>query len=245
MRNREQWSPTKFVLDRRGQLHASSKYNRPSRYIMELQAEVYQAAIVDHAGGDLLDMGCGEVPLLRVYEDRVDSITCVDWAESFFANKFIDHLFDLNQPTTLPDAGFDTILLLDVLEHIAEPRTLTAEVGRLLRPGGKAIFTVPFMYCIHAQPYDFHRYTEYALRYMMEKENLEVLQLDPYGGLVEIGSDIGSKAAFSVPLIGRPVYWLGTALRRSWLGRKLRDKTARKFPLGYVMVVRKPNPVRT
>ena len=177
---------------------------------------------------------------MRVYEERVDSVTCVDWAESFFANRYIDHLCDLNQPTPLAGSAYDTILLLDVLEHIAEPQVLTAEVARLLRPGGRAIFTVPFMYCIHAQPYDFHRYTEYALRYLMERVGLVVRQLEPYGGLLEIGTDIGTKATAGVPLVGGLGYRLGTALRRSGLGRRLRAKTARKFPLGYVMVAERP-----
>lgn len=240
MKNRTAWQPTKFVLDGRGRLRASATYNRPSRFIMDIQAEVYQDATEGHARGDLLDMGCGDVPLLRVYEPRVDSVTCVDWGDSHFAGKFLDHLYDLNRPTDLPGRSYDTILLLDVLEHIAEPAVLLGEVDRLLRPGGKLILTVPFLYPVHAQPYDFHRYTRYGLEHYLGKTSLRALELDSYGGLGEIWWDTLTKATAGVPLLGNLTYWLARGLRNSWPGKRLRRATREKFPLGYVLVAQKP-----
>jgi SAM-dependent methyltransferase len=43
----------------------------------------------------------------------------------------------------VPDACADAVLLLDVLEHVAEPERAIAEAHRVLRPGGAAIVSVP------------------------------------------------------------------------------------------------------
>jgi SAM-dependent methyltransferase len=43
-----------------------------------------------------------------------------------------------------PDGGFDLVLSSDVFEHIPDPYRAHAEVLRVLRPGGRHIFTVPF-----------------------------------------------------------------------------------------------------
>lgn len=39
----------------------------------------------------------------------------------------------------LPDACFDIVLCLDVLEHVEDPSGLAGEIARLLRPGGRTV----------------------------------------------------------------------------------------------------------
>ncbi len=43
----------------------------------------------------------------------------------------------------LADSSVDALLLLDVIEHIAEPERVLAEAHRVLRPGGAIIVSVP------------------------------------------------------------------------------------------------------
>jgi SAM-dependent methyltransferase len=42
-----------------------------------------------------------------------------------------------------PDAFFDGLLLLDVLEHVPDDPAVIAETGRLVRPGGQLILSIP------------------------------------------------------------------------------------------------------
>jgi SAM-dependent methyltransferase len=42
-----------------------------------------------------------------------------------------------------PDDSFDALTMLDVLEHLPDPRRALAEVARVLRPGGTLLLTVP------------------------------------------------------------------------------------------------------
>jgi SAM-dependent methyltransferase len=46
--------------------------------------------------------------------------------------------------TSFPSEHFDFILSSDVLEHVPEPQKALSEIYRVLKPGGKFIFTVPF-----------------------------------------------------------------------------------------------------
>lgn len=47
---------------------------------------------------------------------------------------------------TYPDASFDLVLSSDTLEHVPDFRTALAETRRVLRPGGRHIFTVPVVW---------------------------------------------------------------------------------------------------
>jgi SAM-dependent methyltransferase len=48
------------------------------------------------------------------------------------------------QRTHFDDATFDAILSADVLEHVPSPEAALREIFRVLRPGGRHLFTVPF-----------------------------------------------------------------------------------------------------
>lgn len=43
----------------------------------------------------------------------------------------------------IPDSCADAVLLLDVIEHVAEPQHAIAEAARVLRPGGALVVSVP------------------------------------------------------------------------------------------------------
>jgi SAM-dependent methyltransferase len=245
MRNPEHWQPTKFVLAPSGlRASRSPEFVSPSsRYITDLVARQYELSIRAHATGRLLDLGCGNAPLFDVYRHLVAETICVDWSNTLHPNQFIDLSLDLNEPLPFDDESFDTILLTDVLEHIAEPAQLMREIGRLLRPRGKLILGVPFLYSLHEQPHDYYRYTEYALRRFCKLSELAVLQLKPYGGLTDVFIDLTSKGIAALPTaIGaglRPLQNLLPKFAAVSVARRFSEATASTFPLGYVLVAQK------
>jgi SAM-dependent methyltransferase len=244
MKNVEHWKPTKFVLSR-GRLRASrdpAVVSRGSRFVAQHMAGVYQRAIEGFAHGTLLDLGCGQVPFYGLYRDRVTESLCIDWPNSHHPVSHIDQAMDLNEPLALPSESIDTILLTEVLEHIARPEVLWGEMARVLRPGGTLILTVPFLYWVHEDPYDYFRYTEYRLRLFCQDHGFTVVELEPTGGAPEVLLDILAKhcgvsrvLSFCHGLFSRGVMALGPV-------RKLSRITGRKFPLGYCLVARREAP---
>jgi SAM-dependent methyltransferase len=245
MKNRQLWQPSKYVLTR-GKLCASRDLKHVSaisRLITDLIAAQYDAHLKQHCRGNLLDLGCGKAPLYLLYQHLATSITCVDWGASPHDVSHADLLCDLNEPIPLDNDSFDTIILSDVLEHIYRPQQLLSEVARMLRPGGKLILNVPFMYWLHEQPHDYYRYTRFALERMVQEAGLSVALLSEIGGAREVLVDVFSKTVTRVPLIGttlaRSAQWI-TPRRRS-VDPNTMSHFARQLPLGYFMVAESLN----
>ncbi len=236
-------------MTRNGRLRAtrdSSQLKTASRLVTDLVAARYDQAIRSYAKGDLIDLGCGNVPLYPAYKDRVSSITCVDWPATKHKLDHLDHEVDLTQRLPFLDNSFDTIILSDVLEHIPKPGQLWSEMYRILAPGGVAIINTPFLYWVHEVPHDYYRYTEYALERFAEEANFSVISLEPIGGLPEVLADFIAKKPRVIPIIGHLFRKPTTILiqKMTWvfvhsLGKSMSRKTSKKFPLGYFMVVEK------
>ena len=204
MKNTDNWSPGKYEI-RGGRLRATrdnSKLKTASRLVTDLVATRYEAAINAYARGNLVDLGCGNVPLYLAYKDRVSSVTCVDWPATRHKIDHLDYELDLTEKLPFDDAAFDTIILSDVMEHIPTPGQLWAEMYRILTPGGVAIINVPFLYWVHEAPHDYYRYTEYALQRFADDCNFNVVSLEPIGGLPEVLADFIAKKPRVIPIIG-------------------------------------------
>lgn len=245
MKNIPLWRPSKYEY-RKGILRGSrdeKDLSLSSRLLADIVAGFYQKYLKSHAKGRLADLGCGKVPLYCEYKKYVDEVTCIDWAESFHKNPHLDTVCNLNEPLPLPDSCYDTIILSDVLEHIAEPQLLCNEMGRILKPGGKVFINVPFYYRLHEMPHDYYRYTEYALRYLCKGAGLNIILIETLGGIPEILTDITTKNTAYKPVIGKPVAQLIHFLYKVFLvtkiGKNIARKTSVTFPYGYFIIAEK------
>ncbi len=155
-------------------------------------------------------------------------------------NNHLDQAFNLTEDWPLEEASFDTVLMTDVLEHLPEPRRAVDRLSHLLTPGGKLILGVPFLYWVHERPFDYYRYTEYALRRFCEISQLRIQQLWSYGGLPEVLIDLTSKGIDTLPShIGRllrPVHSAFALCNRTTPFRKMSEWTKDSMPLGYVLI---------
>jgi SAM-dependent methyltransferase len=64
-------------------------------------------------------------------------------------------------------AAADAVVMCELLEHLADPRVAVADALRALRAGGVLCGSVPFLFPVHGDPYDFARYTEQGLRHVL------------------------------------------------------------------------------
>ena len=244
MKDEASWRPTKFVFDSTG-LRASrdpAAVAVQSRMTADLTAGFMERALREHAAGALLDLGCGTVPLYEAYRPYVAEVHCIDWGNSPHSVDHVDVQHDLTQPLPFVDSRFDTILLSDVLEHLPEPESLWRELARVLVPGGKVILNVPFLYWLHEEPFDYYRYTQFALCRFAEKSGFRVIEITPLGGAAEVVTDIIGKA-LPRHRYGRwtsvLLQWMCTRFSGTGIGKRFRIRTGKRMPLAYGMIAQR------
>jgi SAM-dependent methyltransferase len=131
---------------RRGEYAARGDYHRTldpaweyyPTYIAKMRAvRRYLEALP--AGVRVLDAGCGEGVLVDEYAGAIDIVG----VDANYASDRVREGSVIALP--FPDATFDRVLCLDVLEHLTyeeQPRAF-AEFHRVLRPGGELFVSVP------------------------------------------------------------------------------------------------------
>ena len=97
-------------------------------------------------GRRVLDLGCRDGALTQAYlaGNEVVGVDADQDALAEAARLGIETRWaDLDQPLDLPDVSFDVVVAGELLEHLRDPDQLIAEAGRVLRPGGTFVASVP------------------------------------------------------------------------------------------------------
>lgn len=61
------------------------------------------------------------------------------------------------------DESFDLVIAMNAFEHYASPETVTGEIHRVLRPGGRVFIHTAFLQPLHEAPYHFYNCTKFGL----------------------------------------------------------------------------------
>lgn len=96
----------------------------------------------------LLDVGCGIGSIALELQKRGYSVTGVDFSavavEKARSRGVSAFLSDVDKDgLKFPERSFDVVWAGDVVEHVFDPINLMREVARVLKPGGRLLFTVP------------------------------------------------------------------------------------------------------
>lgn len=116
--------------------------------------------------GRLLDVGCGRKPYASLFDVEEYVGLELDTPENRQRKQAEYYYSGVRFPFL--DASFDCVLCNQVLEHVFTPVAFLSEIRRVLRPGGKLLLTVPFVWDEHEQPRDYARYTSFGLRHLLE-----------------------------------------------------------------------------
>jgi SAM-dependent methyltransferase len=133
-------------------------------------------AIVQFApllSGKLLDVGCGSIPYRSLF--NVDDYVGLDIdSETSRKRGMANCLYD-GGAFPFANASYDAVFCSQVLEHVFNPDYFLSEIIRVLKPGGKLLLTVPFVWDEHEQPFDYARYSTFGLYSLLEKQGFEIL----------------------------------------------------------------------
>jgi SAM-dependent methyltransferase len=155
------------------------------------------------------------------------------------------------------DGRFDAVILSQVMEHLPDPLLVLQELRRVLKPGGVLFYSGPLWFEEHEQPYDFYRYTQFALRHLFAKADFEVEDLRWLEGYLATVTRQLRRMASAMPLsfsaygggfAGVPIYALGLGFKISarflafafaHSARRTRY-TENGYPINYMAIVRRP-----
>ena len=140
--------------------------------------------VAAHATGVVVDVGCADGAIASRLSMAAEYIG-LDYPTT------ADHLY-LTRPAIYADASrlplgndvCDTLLLLDVIEHLVAPEAAIQEASRVLRFGGTLLITIPFSYPLHDQPHDYQRFTAYGLQQRLHGAGFSQVTLEEVGDAV-------------------------------------------------------------
>ena len=163
----------------------SPTLNHPNRKAHNwLSYKIGDECLVENSSkirGHIYDLGCGEMTYKLWLLNYADTYTGVDWGSTLHELK-ANILADLNRPLPIENEVADTVISLSVIEHLCEPQCMLNETFRILKPKGYFLLQVPWQWHIHEAPYDFFRYTPFALKYMLAKAGFEEIEVKPQSG---------------------------------------------------------------
>jgi SAM-dependent methyltransferase len=168
----------------RSTLHRMASVERYNRWIYD--------EIAPYAGSRLLEVGCGignmtsyfrQLPLVVGLDLLQSSVAYVTQHLADYSNIKI-HRGDITVPHTVAQLmpyAFDTVMCLNVLEHIRNDSLALRHMADLLQPGGRLLLFVPagmYMFGSLDVALGHHRrYEKQALRRLVEATDLQIVRL--------------------------------------------------------------------
>lgn len=195
------------------------------------------AWVRDHAIGLVLDIGCASrwVERWLPHDCNYVGIDYPITGRNLYHSK--PDVFADAKALPLRNEIFDTVVMLEVMEHLRHPREALSEAARVLRPRGKILLSMPFLYPVHDAPHDYQRLTIHGLIRDIEAAGLEIESVTPTLGSFETAGlvtclALGGAAmktvefkdvrllllpllAFAIPIVNI-VAWLAARLMPSW-----------------------------
>lgn len=149
-----------------------------SSYRLELDAWL---KTLDISAKRLLDIGGSQLPVEgRTRTWDVGEYVIADLENPHKDSPQPDMYIDLNGHMERPRLQFDVVFCLEVFDYVYDPVNAFHIISRLLRRGGRAYVSFPFIYPIH-QPIedDALRYAPGGIIKLSQSAGLKVLQIIP------------------------------------------------------------------
>ncbi|PZX92467.1 class I SAM-dependent methyltransferase [Flavobacterium aquariorum] len=133
--------------------------------------------------GNVLDLACGVMPYKEFLKnDLIEEYIGIDLEPTEYHNDVKpDYYWDGNK-IPLDDASVNFVIATELLEHYFDTNHILKEIKRVLKPGGTFFFTVPSVWPLHEAPYDYHRFTPFALDEYFKKSKFSSWEIKPLGG---------------------------------------------------------------
>lgn len=145
--------------------------------ILSQKSHLYHGVVLDIGGRD---RGSFQSPKQKVTKWIIADIV---------ASRNPDLVLDVSQMTAVADASINCVNALELFEHVEYPRKGLQECYRVLQSDGLMLFSMPFLYPIHGDPYDFQRWTETKIQKEIVNAGFTIQEIIPMGFFFTVLSD--------------------------------------------------------
>jgi len=144
--------------------------------------------LAPYMGKNILEIGCG-IGNLTFYLQKFGKLSCIDISDYYIAHMKIDYPnirfynYDVSDRsiTVLKKEGFDTIVCVNVLEHVRDDLTALRNVHEILDPGGRLLLYVPALRQLYgsvdADLDHYRRYDKAPLESLLKDAGFEIEKL--------------------------------------------------------------------
>jgi len=164
------------------------------RSSLKLHVDRYAFAIQNAIPGRVLDIACGSgygsyqmIHSVKLGQSRVvavdNSVQAIGYAEKHFRDPSIE--FICNDAMKFNDEQeFDTIVSLETIEHLENPKAFIRKLDSILKLSGVLIISAPVTPSTDGNPYHFSDFTYLGFKKMLLESGFEIfnelLQNQPY-----------------------------------------------------------------
>ncbi len=110
-----------------------------------------------------------------------------------------DVIFDVADMHKIKDETIDVVNAIELFEHVENPEKGLRECYRVLKKDGIMFLSVPFLFPVHADPYDFQRWTENKWKKELEKAGFKILKFEVMGRFFTVLADMKKTFVKSMP----------------------------------------------
>lgn len=155
------------------------------QWLVLRQSKITRHMIEQSAQGVVLDVGCGDrwAESILPPSSRYVGLDYPPTVSKGYAGK--PDVFGDGQHLPFAHSSFDSVVLMDVMEHLPIPEMAMTEAWRVLKPGGIIIMQVPYLYPLHDEPHDFQRWTVHGLNALFESHQFKIRQMTRHGHPLE------------------------------------------------------------
>lgn len=133
--------------------------------------------------GTVLDLACGVMPYKEyLMSDKIVNYIGIDLEPTDYHHDVKPDYYWDGKNIPLDDASVNFVIATEFLEHYFATSHILTEIKRVLKPGGTFFFTVPNIWPLHEAPYDYHRFTPYALEAHFKITKFSSWEIKPLGG---------------------------------------------------------------
>lgn len=128
--------------------------------------------------GVVLDIGGRDRGKFQKPKDQVENWIFADINEETKP----DLILDISEMKQIGAETVDVVNAIELFEHVYDIKKGLKECFRVLKKDGILMLSTPFLYPIHADPYDFQRWTDYKWRIELKERGFSIQKFIIMGG---------------------------------------------------------------